>query len=382
MQRRSLHRPNRPTLPVAPTPMQAPHRHHIAPVAGVPTGPRPVPDQPALATPPRWAKPVLAVGVALGVGALGFYFSWWLNGYRIYSPWLALALAAAAVFNLFQLGVCLGPIPRRESASCTAGSEPADDRRRVCHRVQRASLADRGDTLGPPSRCEVSIAPGCSTTAGVERLEKLAQRLGAGYLTRAGNEHAKAGNLNAALKRTDGEVVGHLRCRPRARAELSRENARLLPRRGRRLCVQVMLTFRNSHASWIARAASREHVRLLQPSADWLRRSRRRHADRQQRSDPAQSSRRDRRLPAGTRRGPRDLGSSPCGRLALGLRPRASRSGSVPDRREGLVRAANEVGSRRVRSVADDATASGSQADVGPSVSHMACARRTTGSGS
>ncbi|HZT53613.1 MAG TPA: glycosyltransferase [Gaiellaceae bacterium] len=35
----------------------------------------------------------------------------------------------------------------------------------------------------------------------------LCEELGVGYLTRPSNEHAKAGNLNAALARTDGELV-------------------------------------------------------------------------------------------------------------------------------------------------------------------------------
>ncbi len=38
-------------------------------------------------------------------------------------------------------------------------------------------------------------------------LKNLCQRLGVHYLTRERNEHAKAGNLNAALKKTSGELV-------------------------------------------------------------------------------------------------------------------------------------------------------------------------------
>ncbi len=38
-------------------------------------------------------------------------------------------------------------------------------------------------------------------------MEKLAELAGARYLTRADNAHAKAGNLNAALPRTDGDLV-------------------------------------------------------------------------------------------------------------------------------------------------------------------------------
>jgi len=40
-----------------------------------------------------------------------------------------------------------------------------------------------------------------------ERMRELAELTGARYLTRSDNAHAKAGNLNAALGRTDGELV-------------------------------------------------------------------------------------------------------------------------------------------------------------------------------
>ncbi|HEY3764998.1 MAG TPA: glycosyltransferase [Gaiellales bacterium] len=40
-----------------------------------------------------------------------------------------------------------------------------------------------------------------------EWVRRLAQRYGAGYLTRPTNEHAKAGNINAALSRTDGDLI-------------------------------------------------------------------------------------------------------------------------------------------------------------------------------
>lgn len=40
-----------------------------------------------------------------------------------------------------------------------------------------------------------------------EEMRELAAKLDIGYLTRDNNEHAKAGNINAALKQTDGEFV-------------------------------------------------------------------------------------------------------------------------------------------------------------------------------
>lgn len=40
-----------------------------------------------------------------------------------------------------------------------------------------------------------------------EEVRKLAERFGVGYITRPDNRHAKAGNLNHALKHTDGEFI-------------------------------------------------------------------------------------------------------------------------------------------------------------------------------
>jgi len=40
-----------------------------------------------------------------------------------------------------------------------------------------------------------------------DEVKAMADALGIGYIRRAGNEHAKAGNLNSALKVTDGEFI-------------------------------------------------------------------------------------------------------------------------------------------------------------------------------
>ena len=44
------------------------------------------------------------------------------------------------------------------------------------------------------------------------RFKKMAAELGVNYLTRENNEHAKAGNINSALKYTDGELILILDC--------------------------------------------------------------------------------------------------------------------------------------------------------------------------
>lgn len=66
-------------------------------------------------------------------------------------------------------------------------------------------LLDDGGTLqkrqdSDPARAEAALRRHIE-------LKNLCQRLGVHYLTRERNEHAKAGNLNAALKKTSGELV-------------------------------------------------------------------------------------------------------------------------------------------------------------------------------
>src|SRR5512145_158351 len=51
----------------------------------------------------RGALWLLHLLVALGITALIVYFSWWGHGGRISSPWLALALLLAAIYNWVQL---------------------------------------------------------------------------------------------------------------------------------------------------------------------------------------------------------------------------------------------------------------------------------------
>ncbi|CAM3331166.1 UDP-forming cellulose synthase catalytic subunit [Paracoccus nototheniae] len=72
-------------------------------------------------------------------------------------------------------------------------------------RLRRVVLCDDG---GTDQRCE-SPDPDLSKAARLRRsqLQQLCQDLGVIYSTRARNEHAKAGNMSAALARLDGELV-------------------------------------------------------------------------------------------------------------------------------------------------------------------------------
>jgi cellulose synthase (UDP-forming) len=97
-------------------------------------------------------------------------------------------------------------------------------------------------------------------------LAALADRLGAGYLTRSDRRNAKAGNVNAALARTDGDVivifdVDHVP----APHFLERTLGYFAhPQTG---FVQVMLTFNNSDEGWVARSAIETSLEYYNPTS-------------------------------------------------------------------------------------------------------------------
>lgn len=66
-------------------------------------------------------------------------------------------------------------------------------------------LLDDGGTVGKRSQANPQKA--AEAQARHERLQEMCDRLGARYLTRERNDHAKAGNINAALQHTHGDLV-------------------------------------------------------------------------------------------------------------------------------------------------------------------------------
>ena len=66
-------------------------------------------------------------------------------------------------------------------------------------------LLDDGGTLA--KRRQADPVKAAEAQARHERLQAMCERLGAHYLTREKNEHAKAGNLNSALKQVSGELI-------------------------------------------------------------------------------------------------------------------------------------------------------------------------------
>ncbi len=69
----------------------------------------------------------------------------------------------------------------------------------------RVYLLDDG---GTDAKCaQVNTAQRASAQARRDDLKELCESIGATYMTRAENDHAKAGNINAAFQNTDGELL-------------------------------------------------------------------------------------------------------------------------------------------------------------------------------
>src|SRR5437764_1590251 len=76
-------------------------------------------------------------------------------------------------------------------------------------------------------------------------VRQMCEELGVGYLTRSSNEHAKAGNINAALARTDGEFVVVLDADFVALPQLLERTLGHFERDGKLAFVQLPQTFYN-----------------------------------------------------------------------------------------------------------------------------------------
>ncbi|OGO35106.1 MAG: hypothetical protein A2W35_11495 [Chloroflexi bacterium RBG_16_57_11] len=214
-----------------------------------------------------WA---LRLAIGAGVFAFGFYLSWWFD-IRLYQrhPWSALFFLLLFVCAITYGGVQL------------LGNW-------YLYLVARRSAINKVDLPGvsidvlvtaynePYSMIEKTLKAACAmnrehTTWLLDdyqdpKLAKLAETIGAGYLTRPDRTNAKAGNLNAALRRTTGDIVvifdvDHVPAVDFLECSLGYFND---PKIG---FVQVMLTFANIKESWVADAAIETSLEFYNPTS-------------------------------------------------------------------------------------------------------------------
>ncbi len=148
---------------------------------------------------------ILAAGVAAGVLASLYYFSWWLDDGRLTDPWLAVGFVCALLYVTCQLYCAwfvylhiAWPAPEPVPAGRTVDVfiPVYDEPYALVEAGLKAALAMRY-----PHRTYLL------DDAHDPRFRALAESLGVHYLTREDHRDAKAGNVNAALARTDGEFV-------------------------------------------------------------------------------------------------------------------------------------------------------------------------------
>jgi cellulose synthase (UDP-forming) len=150
-------------------------------------------------------RPLIAAAIACGVVATLWYFGWWLEDGRLTDPVLAVCFALAALYVFCQL-YCAWFVylhiewptapPARDGLTVDVFIPVYDEPHALVAKSLRAAVGIRY-----PHRTwllDDSHSPA---------LAALAAELGVGYLERDDHRDAKAGNVNAALARTDGEIV-------------------------------------------------------------------------------------------------------------------------------------------------------------------------------
>lgn len=97
-------------------------------------------------------------------------------------------------------------------------------------------------------------------------LKALAERLGTGYLVRSDKRAAKAGNLNAALQQTKGDIVVIFDVDHAPKSNFLVETVKHFadPDVG---FVQVMLTFENEMQSWVSKGAAETALDFYNPTS-------------------------------------------------------------------------------------------------------------------
>jgi cellulose synthase (UDP-forming) len=208
---------------------------------------------------------ILRITIVGGFLALGYYYSWWFQHGNLSSHWQVFWLMAAILYAGVQLVANwllywiarrpLAPPVLNEDMSVdvfiTAYHEPIE---MVKRSLQAAcGMSGKHDTWLLDDGADPALAA-------------LAEFLGAGYLTRSDSTNAKAGNLNAALAHTSGDIIAIFDVDHVPNLDYLERTTGYFrnPRMG---FVQVMLTFSNSGDTWVAKAAAETSLDYYNPTS-------------------------------------------------------------------------------------------------------------------
>jgi cellulose synthase/poly-beta-1,6-N-acetylglucosamine synthase-like glycosyltransferase len=163
-------------------------------------------------------EPESAVRLALihGVALLALavtvaYLAWRLTGtISVQWWWVAIPLFVVEVHNAFGLALYTIALWRVDSRPHAAGDGPP--RAKVA--ILIPTYNEPPDVLLPTIAAAVALKPAHETwvldDGKREEIRILAETLGARYLSRPDNRHAKAGNLNHALEHVKADIIGVL----------------------------------------------------------------------------------------------------------------------------------------------------------------------------
>jgi cellulose synthase (UDP-forming) len=151
-------------------------------------------------------------GVALAaIGVTAAYLLWRLTGtIALEWWWVAIPLFVVEVHNAF--GLVLYTVALWSVDAERLPEEGRLPRSRIA--VLIPTYNEPPDVLLPTIAAAVALEPTHETwvldDGRRDEIRELAETLGARYLTRPSNEHAKAGNLNHALEHIDADIIGVL----------------------------------------------------------------------------------------------------------------------------------------------------------------------------
>lgn len=208
---------------------------------------------------------LLRVLIFIGYLSLFYYLSWWLIDDRLQSPWLFILFALAVLYAGIQLAgnwtlylfvrQPIETLPWSENLTIDVFITACNESHDLVERALSAACSMRGEhrTWLLDDGHDPSLA-------------EMANRYCVGYITREGHQDAKAGNINAALEQTNGEIIVIFDIDHAPEIDFLDQSIGYFadPKIG---FVQVMLTFNNGKDSWVAEAAIETSLEFYNPTS-------------------------------------------------------------------------------------------------------------------
>jgi cellulose synthase/poly-beta-1,6-N-acetylglucosamine synthase-like glycosyltransferase len=203
--------------------------------------------------------------IFLGFLSLFNYFSWWLINERIKSPWLLISLGFALLYAGIQLvGNWILYLFARQPRKALPSPEGLTIDVFVTTFNESHELVERA--LSAACKMRGKHRTWLLDDGNDPLLASMADRYFSGYLTRDSHQNAKAGNLNAAIEQTDGDIIVIFDIDHVPETDFLEKSLGFFtdPEMG---FVQVMLTFNNGDESWVAEAAIETSLEYYNPTS-------------------------------------------------------------------------------------------------------------------